>query len=91
MEQVWKDMSALDQTNHMMAIVTTLNEAPRPKYWGTGQNIITIGDVIYSYEVPVAVYNQGAVWAPRFYSTTTSRHINKVAARWRAPVVQMWK
>lgn len=91
MEQLWNDMSRLDQTNHMMAIVKLLDAAPRPKYWGKGQNIITIGDVIYSYDVPVAVFNQGAVWVPRFYSATTSRHINKVAARWRAPVVQMWK
>jgi len=84
-------MNAMDKTNHMMAIVVTLDEAPRPKYWGTGQNLITINDVVYSYGVPVALYNQGALWAPQYHSVTTSRHINKVAAQWRAEVVQMWK
>ena len=68
-----------------------INKAPSIRQRGTGQHILTIGNIIYSYNTAVAVYIEGTVYVPTWHSTTTSRHINKVAQEWNAEVVKLWE
>jgi len=50
------------------------------------ENLQTVGNTIYSYGTPVAKYKNGKVVTDRFYSVTTSKHINYIARLWGATV-----
>ena len=89
MEEVWNKMKKADARKYITA---QLADAPSLQNKG-GKPQITVlnGRIVYSYNTPVAYFESGTLWVPDWHSTTTSRHINKVAAEWRVPVVQMWK
>tara|TARA_Y100000401_G_scaffold101930_1_gene91852 strand:- start:77 stop:346 length:270 start_codon:yes stop_codon:yes gene_type:complete len=89
MEEVWNKM---DKAKTRRYITRQLADAPSLQNKG-GKPQITVVNmrIVYSYNTPVAYYENGTLWVPNRTSTTTSRHINKVAAEWRAPVVKMWK
>ena len=57
-----------------------------PKY---KKNLHTVGNEIYSYKTFVAEYipEKGVIYAPKFWSITTSKHINYVASIWGFTVV----
>lgn len=65
-------------------------EAPTLRNHGGKPQIVTVGDFIYSYDTCVAVYVSGKVYVPKWHSTTTSRHINKIADNWHAEVVILY-
>ena len=67
-----------------------MHKAPRIRNHGGSPQIVTAGDFIYSYNTCVAVYVEGAVYVPVWHSTTTSRHINKIATEWNADVVKLY-
>jgi len=89
MEEVWNKQNKAQMRTY---ITEQLANAPIMQNWGTANQIVVLNcNIVYSYNTPVAYYENGTLWVPKWYSTTTSRHINKVAAQWRVPVVQMWK
>ena len=67
-----------------------INKAPSIKNRGGSPQLITVGDLIYSYSTPVGVFIDGSIYVPTYYSVTTSRHINIVANDWNADVVKMY-
>lgn len=88
---VWKDLTEERRNAITKEINACIKFATKVEYFGNGQNIIVANDIVYSYNTPVAVYIEGHLWVPKWHSVTTTRHINKVAAKWRCPVVKMWK
>lgn len=87
--EIWNNME--NKAYMRIYVKNELANSPIINNWSTGSKIVIIGDIVYSYNTPVALYRFGTVYAPQYHSVTTSRHINKVAARWNVPVVQMWK
>lgn len=72
--------------------------APSIKNLGSSPKIVTMYDrrndytLIYSYNTCVAVEIQGIIYVPKWHSTTTTRHINRVAGQssWRTPVIKLY-
>ncbi len=62
--------------------------APRLRNYGGSPQMVTVGDIVYSYSTAVAVYIDGSLYVPTWYSTTTSRHINKIANEWNCEVIK---
>ena len=89
MEEVWNKMNKAEARDY---IIKQLADAPSLQNKGGKPHIVVLnGRVVYSYNTPVAYYENGTLWVPKWHSTTTTRHINKVASDWRVPVVKMWK
>ena len=51
-----------------------------------------IGNLIYSYNTAVAYmdFDTYNAYVPVYHSTTTTRHINKIASEYRMTVVKMY-
>jgi len=65
-----------------------LGKAPHIRNYGGSPQLVVIGDIVYSYNTPVAAYIDGSLYVPQWYSTTTTRHINKIADEWNCEVVK---
>ena len=67
-----------------------INLAPSIRNYSGKPHIITLSNYIYSYNTCVAVLSEGTVYVPKYYSPTTTRHINKIAEEWFADVVKLY-
>jgi len=65
-----------------------LKNAPSIRNYGGSPLLVTIGNIVYSYNTPVAAYIDGSLYVPTWYSTTTTRHINKIADEWHCDVIK---
>jgi hypothetical protein len=68
----------------------TLAKAPGIRNYGGAPKIAVVGNILYSYNTAVAVYDGGTLWVPTYHSVTTTRHINRIAAEWHADVVKLY-
>lgn len=62
--------------------------SPIIRNYGGSPKLVVVGDIVYSYHTAVAVYIEGSLYVPAWYSTTTSRHINKIAKEWNCEVIK---
>ena len=65
-----------------------LRNAPFIRNYGGSPRLVVIGDIVYSYNTPVAAYIDGSLYVPRWYSSTTTRHINRIANEWNCQVIK---
>jgi len=70
------------------------NALPMRNY-GNSPLLCKVGKFIYSYNTCVAVFvyddeDRWVIVVPRYHSTTTSRHINKVANDWNVEVIKLY-
>ena len=65
-----------------------LMKAPSIRNYGGSPLLVVIGDIVYSYNTPVAAYIDGSLYVPKWYSTTTTRHINTIANEWHCDVIK---
>jgi hypothetical protein len=66
--------------------------APRLRNFGGSPKMCVIGNIIYSYNTAVAVmdFDTYNAYVPVYHSTTTTRHINKIASEYNMTVVKMY-
>jgi hypothetical protein len=65
-----------------------IQKASSIRNYGGSPKLVVVGDIVYSYNTAVAVYIEGSLYVPTWYSTTTSRHINKIAEEWNCEVIK---
>jgi hypothetical protein len=66
--------------------------APRLRNFGGSPKMCVIDNIIYSYNTAVAVmdFDTYNAYVPVYHSTTTTRHINKIASEYNMSVVKMY-
>ena len=69
--------------------------APSMRNYGNSPLLCKVGDFIYSYNTCVAVFvyddeDRWIIVVPRYHSTTTSRHINKIANDFNTEVIKLY-
>ena len=69
-----------------------LNEAPSLRNYGGSPKICVINNLIYSYNTCVGImdWEMNAVLVPVYHSTTTTRHINKMAQEYNLEVIKLY-
>jgi len=72
----------------MIKAQRTLAKAPSIRNYGGSPQLVVMGNIVYSYNTPVAAYIDGSLYVPAWYSTTTTRHINKIAEQWNCEVIK---
>ena len=73
-----------------------MQNAPSMRNYGNSPLLCKVGDLIYSYNTCVAVFaydernSKYVVVVPKYHSTTTTRHINKIASEYNAEVIKLY-
>ncbi len=55
------------------------------------ENLMVIDDKVYSYRTHVATIEYPELVVPKYYSVTTSKHINYVANQYNLKVVKQYE
>ena len=73
-------------------IETEITNAPRLRNFGSSPKICVIGNIIYSYDTAVTYmdFDSYNAYVPVYHSTTTTRHINKIASEYNMSVVKLY-
>ena len=73
-------------------IETEIANGPRLRNYGGSPKICVINNLIYSYNTAVAYmdFDTFNAYVPVYHSTTTTRHINKIASEYRMTVVKLY-
>lgn len=90
----------IDQKEELRQIAREeMQNAPSMRNYGNSPLMCKVGDLIYSYNTCVAVFvwiayqtedSKYVVLVPKYHSTTTTRHINKIASECNAEVVKLY-
>ena len=90
----------IDQKEELRQIAREeMQNAPSMRNYGNSPLMCKVGDLIYSYNTCVAVFVYVAyrtedpeyvVVVPKYHSSTTTRHINKIASEYNAEVVKLY-
>ena len=66
--------------------------APSLRNYGGSPKMCVIDNIIYSYNTAVAYmdFDTYNAYVPVYHSTTTTRHINKIASEYNMTVVKMY-
>ena len=90
----------IDQKEELRQIAREeMQNAPSMRNYGNSPLMCKVGNLIYSYNTCVAVFVYVAyrtedpeyvVVVPQYHSTTTTRHINKIASEYNAEVVKLY-
>jgi len=73
-----------------------MQNAPSMRNYGNSPLLCKVGDLIYSYNTCVAVFvyheaeSKYVIVVPQYHSSTTTRHINKVANDWNVEVIKLY-
>ena len=73
-----------------------IQNAPSMRNYGNSPKLCKVGDLIYSYDTCVAVFvwdEEDSTWqnaVPKYYSSTTTRHINKIAYEYNTEVIKLY-
>ena len=82
-------LSDLDITKAL--IEEKMGQAPPLRNYGASPLKVRVGDYFYSYNTCVGVKIERKLYVPRYYSTTTSRHINSMAEDNYLEVIRLYK
>ena len=72
-------------------IVALMRKAPSLRNYGGSPKMLVCGEFIYSYDTCVAMRQGAHLVVPEWHSTTTTRHINKMADNLALDVVKLYK
>ena len=73
-----------------------MQNAPSMRNYGNSPKLCKVGDLIYSYNTCVAVFvyvetkSNYVIVVPKYYSATTTRHINKIAYEYNIEVIKLY-
>ena len=75
-----------------------IRNAPSMRNYGNSPLLCKVGDLIYSYNTCVAAFasyydeeeSRQAIIVPKYHSTTTSRHINRIASQYNTEVIKLY-
>lgn len=73
-----------------------IKTAPSMRNYGNSPKLCKVGELIYSYDTCVAVFiwdEEDSKWqiaVPKYHSTTTTRHINRIANDFNTEVIKLY-
>lgn len=87
----------IDKKERLRANVERIiQHAPSMRNYGNSPLLCKVGDLIYSYNTCVAVFvwdeedSNYQIVVPKYYSSTTTRHINKIAYEYNIEVIKLY-
>ena len=72
-------------------IVALMRKAPSLRNYGGSPKMLVCGEFSYSYDACVAMRQGAHLVVPEWHSTTTTRHINRMAENLGLDVVKLYK
>ena len=86
------------EEKEMLRLIATeeIRNAPQMRNYSNSPKLCKVGDLIYSYNTCVAVFvyheaeSKYVIVVPKYYSATTTRHINRIANEYNTEVIKVY-